>query len=588
MLITSELSAETSDSKQERVLTLQSGMLYDIAERVFFYQKEWHRGSLTFISYEMEVFIFYGGTCMKKLEIFDSTLRDGTQAAGIVFSNEDKINIIKALDRFGIDFIEAGNPASNPKDATLFHTVSSMALINSKLVAFGSTRHKDTKACEDVNLCALAESETEYVTVFGKCWDMHVTEIIRTSLEQNLEMIRDSISFLTQKGKHVFFDAEHFFDGFKRNREYAIDAVKAAQGAGAERIILCDTNGGCFPDEILQIVEYTAKEVNVPLGIHCHNDTDCATANTIAAVKAGAIQLQGTILGFGERCGNLNLLSAIAGLQLKLGYDCVPQKSLHEMTGLALYIAEISNLSLPDFMPYVGKNAFVHKGGMHADGVAKNAASFEHIEPSSVGNSRNFVISEVSGRSAMLSKINGYVPSLTRDSIEMQQIAALLKQQEYKGYQYEAAEASFELLVRNYMGTLHNYFDIVYFKIIGERQDDRQSPSSAIVKIKVGDKTEIAADEGMGPVNAIDKALRQALSFFYKEIGEVHLIDYKVRVVDSNSATAASVRVLIESTDGRDIWTTVGVSTDIINASVTALVDSVKYKLMKDNISLAK
>ena len=518
---------------------------------------------------------------MGKLEIFDSTLRDGAQAASINYSTEDKLAIIRALDDFGIDFIEAGNPSSNPKDVKVFEAAKQLRLAHSALVAFGSTRRKDIAAEEDEALMRLCGVDTEYVSIFGKCWDMHVLDILKTDLNENLAMITDTVSLLTKKGKTVFFDAEHFFDGFKANREYALAAVRAAEAAGAKRIILCDTNGGCFPDEIAEMTSAAVGSLSIPVGIHCHNDTDCAVANSIAAVKSGAVQLQGTLAGFGERCGNACLTSLIAGLQCKLGYECVPADKLPAMTGLVRFIAEISNVSLPDNLPYVGKNAFTHKGGMHADGVSKKSCSFEHIPPEAVGNTRNVLISEVSGRTAMLDKLSRIAPGLDKSSVEIRQILQLLKQQELKGYQYEAAEASFELLVKNYLGTLGSFFTIDYFKIIGERQGDRQTPSSAIVKIQVGGKTEIAADEGDGPVNAIDKALRQALRVFYKEIGEIHLVDYKVRVVDSNSATAASVRVLIESTDGRENWTTVGVSTDIINASVIALVDSMQYKLMR-------
>ncbi|MCH5349995.1 MAG: citramalate synthase, partial [Oscillospiraceae bacterium] len=426
-------------------------------------------------------------------------------------------------------------------------------------------------------------TNVEYVSVFGKSWDMHATEILGTTLEENLNMISDTIKYLVSKGKKVFFDAEHFFDGYKRNPEYALETLKTAEKAGAEAVVLCDTNGGCFPDEISEITEKSVSAVNIPVGIHCHNDTGCAVANSVAAVKAGASQVQGTLIGIGERCGNTNLSTVIANLQLKLGIDCIPEDSPAKLTQLARYIAEVCNMKLTGTMPYVGTSAFAHKGGMHADGVNKNPISFEHLPPESVGNKRNILLSEVAGRSAILRRINEIAPELTKDSFETKAIIDLLKDMEFRGYQYEAAEASFELLVKKYLGKTEDYFGINYFKIIGEKSGGFQNPSSAMVKVSVKGKTEMAAAEGDGPVNAIDKAIRQALTVFYPSIADIHLIDYKVRVVDGSAATAANVRVLIESTDGKDIWTTVGASTDIINASVTALIDSLEYKLVKDS-----
>ena len=520
---------------------------------------------------------------MNNVQIFDSTLRDGAQGENVNFSVEDKFSVMKALDDFGIDFIEAGNPASNPKDMEFFKKAAECPPKNSKLVAFGSTRRKNTSCEDDANLNALADTNVEYVSIFGKSWDMHATEIINTTLEENLNMISDTIKYLNSKGKKVFFDAEHFFDGYKHNPEYALKTLKAAEEAGAITAVLCDTNGGCFPDEIAEITKKAIEAVNIPIGIHCHNDTGCAVANSIAAVKAGALQVQGTVTGIGERCGNTNLSTVIANLQLKLGIQCVPEKSTAQLTQLARYLAEVCNMKLTGTMPYVGKSAFAHKGGMHADGVNKNPISFEHIPPEAVGNKRNILLSEVAGRSAILRRINEIAPELTKESPETKTIIELLKEMEFKGYQYEAADASFELLVKKYLGMVENFFEISYFKIIGEKSGDRQTPSSAMVKVAVNGKTQIGADEGDGPVNAIDKALRQALTVFYPSIADIHLIDFKVRVVDGSAATAANVRVLIESTDGKDIWTTVGASTDIINASVTALVDSIEYKLMKDN-----
>ena len=515
--------------------------------------------------------------------MFDSTLRDGAQGENVNFSVEDKFNVMKKLDEFGIDFIEAGNPASNPKDMTFFNKAAVYPLKHAKLVAFGSTRRKNISCDEDANLNILANTNVEYISVFGKSWDMHVSEIINTSLEENLNMISDTIIYLTSKGKKIFFDAEHYFDGYKANPQYALDTLKAAEKAGAEAVVLCDTNGGCFPDEISEIVTTTISCLNIPVGIHCHNDTGCAVANTIAAVKAGASQVQGTFTGIGERCGNTNLSTVIANLQIKLDMHCVAMENISELTQTARFISEVCNMKLMSTMPYVGKSAFSHKGGMHADGVKKNPHSFEHISPEAVGNKRNILLSDVAGRSEILQRINEIAPELTKDSVETKTIVELLKDLEFKGFQYEAASASFELIVKKYLGLTKNFFEINYFKIIGEKTGRMQSPSSAIVKLEVNGQSCIAADEGDGPVNALDKALRQALIVFYPSIADVHLTDYKVRVIDGNATTAANVRVLVESTDGCDIWTTVGASTDVINASVIALIDSLEYKLMKDN-----
>lgn len=517
-----------------------------------------------------------------KICIYDSTLRDGAQGENINYSVMDKLNITKALDEFGIDYIEAGNPFSNPKDVEYFEKVKTLNLKHSKIVAFGSTRRRDINACDDSSVKVMAGVSVDTVAIFGKSWDLHVTEILKTTLEENLNMISDTISYLTSCGKNVFFDAEHFFDGYKANSEYALETLKTAEKAGAKYIVLCDTNGGCFPDEISEITAAAKSAISIPVGIHCHNDTECSIANSISAVKSGATQVQGTFIGIGERCGNTNLSSLIPSLQMKLGYDCIPDEKLSELTKVARYVAEISNIALSDNMPYVGKSAFAHKGGMHVDGVKKVSYSFEHIPPKSVGNDRTFLISEVAGRTTILSKLTEIAPEITKDSAELSDLMEMLKMQEHKGFQYEAAEASFQLLVLKFLGKFNEFFNIDYFKIIGEQNNSFQKAASAMVKVKVGDKFEIAADEGDGPVNALDKALRNALSRFYPEVTDnFHLIDYKVRVMDTGAGTAAVVRVLIESTDGKDVWTTVGASTDIINASVKALTDSIEYKLLK-------
>ena len=520
-----------------------------------------------------------------KVSIYDSTLRDGAQGENISFSLTDKINITKALDEFGIDYIEAGNPYSNPKDVEYFKKISEIEIKHAKIVAFGSTRRKNADAENDKNLIALKETPVETVAIFGKSWDYHVTDILNTTLEENLHMISDSVSYLVRNGKEVFYDAEHFFDGYKANPQYAIKTLLSATNAGCKYITLCDTNGGCFPHEIEKIVSEVKLLVDIPLSIHCHNDTGCGVANSISAIRAGANQVQGTFTGIGERCGNANLSTVIANLTLKMGIDCIPEDKISCLTDTARYISEIANISLAPNMPYVGKSAFAHKGGMHVDAVKKATKSFEHINPADVGNSREFLLSEVAGRNAILSKVQMVAPEITKDSDELSQILEMLKIQEYKGYYYEAAQASFEILVLKFLGRFKEFFHVEFFKIIGEQTGGCHKPSSAIVKVVVGDKSEIGADEGDGPVNALDKALRTALSKFYPDvINKVALTDYKVRVIDTTEGTGSTVRVLIESTDGESTWVTVGTSCDIINASMKALIDSIEYRLFKEKL----
>jgi 2-isopropylmalate synthase len=518
----------------------------------------------------------------KKIEIFDSTLRDGAQCEGISFSAADKELIIGALDRFGVDFIEAGNPASNPKDQGLFKSLLTNPPKYAKIVAFGSTRKKGVLCENDEGLCALADAGTEYVAVFGKASLFQATEILGVTAEENLKMIEETVRFLVGRGKNVIFDAEHFYDGAKENREYAMAVLFAAVNAGASRLALCDTNGGSFPDEIEAITDSVCeamRDSGVIIGIHSHNDLGCANGNSFAAVSAGATHVQGTFIGFGERCGNANLSAIIAALQLKRGYDCVPEASLKKLTKTARKIAGITNIKLRADMPFVGSGAFSHKAGMHADGVRKNPASYEQIDPALVGNKRNILLSEVAGRSALISRLEEILPErhFDKDDPILSEISEMIKSKEAEGYGFEAAEASFELMVKRRLSLVREFFEIDYFKIIGETI--KGNPSTAIVKVKVGEALNLSAAEGNGPVNALDKALRQALEPFYPVLSEVRLTDYKVRVVDSNSATAAHVRVLIESTDGENIWTTVGASADIINASLIALYDSLMYKL---------
>ena len=518
-----------------------------------------------------------------KITIFDSTLRDGAQAEGISFTVEDKIKIALALDALGVDYIEAGNPGSNPKDLEFFKRIGrEKSLKHAKLIAFGSTRRKGILAKDDDNVNALLKAETDAVCIFGKSWDFHVTEVLRAELDENLEMIRDTIAFFKKHGKEVIFDAEHFFDGYKNNPEYAMATLKAAEKGGADTLVLCDTNGGCFPTEISEKVKKVVAAFSLPIGIHTHNDCEMAVANSIMAVEAGASHIQGTFTGFGERCGNANLSAIIPSLQIKKGYQCIFPEAMAKLTQTARYISDVANISHDERAAYVGQTAFAHKGGMHVDAVKKAPETFEHIDPQVVGNERKSLMSEVAGRSLLLARIQQVSPEMTKDSPETKEIMEKLKELEQKGYQFEGAESSFTLYIRKQLGKYKPLFELVNFKTIGEQPHEEGLGASAVVKITVNDQIEITAAEGNGPVNALDKALRKALEKFYPELSNVHLTDYKVRVLDSTNATASRVRVLIESSDGNESWTTVGVSTDIIEASWLALVDSIEYKLIQD------
>ena len=519
---------------------------------------------------------------MQKLQIFDSTLRDGAQGANISFSADDKIKVIETLDKLGVDFIEAGNPFSNPAEMQFFQKVSALKLNHAKIVAFGSTRRKGITPEEDNNLKSLLAAGTETVAIFGKSHIMHVTDVLKATPEENLAMIYDSVSFLSKNGKKVIFDAEHFFDGYKSDAEYAMKTLSSAADAGAYALCLCDTNGGIFPDEAYEITKKVCDTFpSVIVAIHCHNDGGLAVASSIEAVKAGARQIQGTLLGFGERCGNANLTSIICNLQLKRGYECIPSEKLKDIYESAMTIAETANTAVPQNQPYIGMNAFAHKAGMHADGVLKYSSSFEHIDPAVIGNKRKFLLSEISGKSAIYDKLKNYFPALDKNGKEMDEIVTALKERALQGYQYEAAEASFILLVEKILGKYKSSFDLVNYKIINEQPAIEGKVASAIVKIRVNGITRISASDGEGPVHAMDLALRSALSEFYPTIAKVSLTDYKVRVLDSDKATAAKVRVLITSANSSDSWTTVGVSEDIIEASWIALTDSIDYALMK-------
>lgn len=517
-----------------------------------------------------------------KLQIFDSTLRDGAQGANISFSVDDKLKVIGALDALGVDFIEAGNPFSNPAEMQFFQRIAGLKLRHAKIVAFGSTRRKGVDPAEDGNLKSLLAAGTEYVAIFGKSHIRHATDVLKATPEENLEMIYDSVRFLSSQGKQVIFDAEHFFDGYKTDETYAMAALARAAEAGAYCLCLCDTNGGIFPDEAYRITRAVCERFpDVIVAIHCHNDGGLAVADSIEAVKAGAKQVQGTFLGFGERCGNTNLSTVICNLQLKRGYECIPPENLKDVYGCAMAIAETANTAVPDNQPYIGMNAFAHKAGMHADGVLKYSSSFEHIDPAIIGNKRKFLLSEISGKSAIYDKLKSYFPSLDKNGREMGEIVAALKERALAGYQYEAAEASFVLLVEKILGKYTNSFDLISYKIINEQPAIEGKVASAIVKIRVNGVTKIAASDGEGPVHAMDLALRAALADFYPEIARISLTDFKVRVLDSAKATAAKVRVLITTADSADSWTTVGVSEDVIEASWIALTDSIDYMLMR-------
>ncbi len=519
-----------------------------------------------------------------KVFIYDTTLRDGAQAEGISFTLNDKMKICRLLDDFGVDYIEAGNPTSNPKDIEFFNNISNMKLKNAKLAAFGSTRKPNISVEEDIGVAALLRAHTSVTAIFGKSWDMHVTEILKATLDENIKMIGDTIRYLKNSGKEVIFDAEHFFDGYKANKQYAVQTLMSAVDAGADWIVLCDTNGGTLAYEISFITNEVSQTINVPIGIHCHNDIGTAVANSLEAVLKGAGMVQGTFNGYGERCGNADLTTLIPTLSLKLNKELLCSVNIAELTGLSRYISEIANMSPNSKAPYVGNSAFAHKGGMHIDAVLKNPESFEHIRPELVGNNRRILMSEVSGKSTVVKKIQRVAPWISKDSIEAQGIIDRLKQLEYAGYQFEGADSSFELMVRNMLGIREVFFEVKDFRVHCEDKWEEKYSAYAVIKIQVDGIEEIAAAEGDGPVNAMDRALRKALIRFYPTLSRIRLTDYKVRVLDTTEATAAKVRVHIETTEGDKTWGTVGVSTNIIEASWRALVDSIEYFLYEEKI----
>jgi 2-isopropylmalate synthase len=521
---------------------------------------------------------------MRKIEIYDTTLRDGTQAEDFNLSLEDKIRCSKKLDELGIHYIEGGWPGSNPKDVAYFKEIKNYELKTSKVAAFGSTHNPRSSAEKDRNLGALLKAKTEVITIFGKSWTVHVRDALRTTLERNIEIIRDSLAYVRPKIWKLIYDAEHFFDGFKADPEYALATLKAALEGGAECLVLCDTNGGTLTTDLQRIIKRVKKELpKADLGIHTHNDSELAVANSLAAVELGANQVQGTMNGVGERCGNANLCSIIPAIKLKLKLDCITDEQLTRLRETSRYILELANIRPFRYQPYVGRSAFAHKGGIHVAAVERNPETYEHMYPELVGNRRRVLVSDLSGRSTIKQKAEQYgIEISSKDPVAMQ-VLEELKQLEHEGFQYEAAEGSFELLLNQALGRVKRYFELVGFRVLVSKTDESQpSESEATVMVKVGGKVEHTAATGVGPVNALDNALRKALEKFYPELSNMRLNDYKVRVLPGKEGTAAKVRVLIESVDKDNIWGTVGVSENILEASWLALVDSINYKMFKD------
>ncbi len=522
---------------------------------------------------------------MATIEIYDTTLRDGTQGLDFNLTAEDKVAIAKRLDAFGVDYIEGGWPGSNPKDMRFFDLMKSEHLSRARLSAFGSTRHKANKADNDPNIKALLEAETPVVTLVAKSWDFHVTTALGATLEQNLEMIEDSVRYLKSQDKLVVHDAEHFFDGYRANPEYALATLAAAARGGADRLVLCDTNGGSLPADVAGLVQEVLSRFDVVVGVHMHNDSDLGVANTLAGVSAGASHVQGTVNGYGERCGNANLISIIPNLVLKLGFE--QRQDLRRLRELSHYVDERANLQPNMRAPYVSDTAFAHKGGIHVSAVNKDPKTYEHVDPELVGNKRRVLISDMSGRANLLAKAGEFGEALQSDDPYVRSVLERLKELENRGYSFEGAEASFQILSKKVRGEYQPYFILHGFNInITKRDEDSVPVAEATIKLEVGGQLEHTAASGDGPVNALDRALRKALLRFYPMIEELSLVDYKVRVLSgSETGTGSVVRVQVETTDGHTSWATVGASTDIINASYEALIDAIEYKLLKEKVA---
>ena len=515
-----------------------------------------------------------------KIDFYDTTLRDGAQTEDIAFSLTDKLRITERLDEFGMHFIEGGWPGANPKDILYFKEVKKLNLKNSRVAAFSSTIKLHSNPDEDEIARALLDADTEYVTIVGKSWDLHVRDALKVSLDTNLKMIDKTVAYLKGHGKTVFFDAEHFFDGYRKNAAYAKKVIKTAEEAGASVIVLCDTNGGSMPYEVYEIVQQVRKQTSIKLGIHTHNDTEMAVANTLMAVRAGCTHVQGTVNGFGERCGNANLCSIIPNIILKMGHTGIRKERLAHLRNLSLFVDEMANFIPDKHRPYVGESAFAHKGGIHVSAIRKNAETYEHIKPELVGNSQRVLISDLSGEASILYKAKEYNIDVEKDRKLVREVVKKIKDLEMHGYQFEGAEGSLELLIKKALGVHKKSFELVGFKVIVDKKEKDHPVSEATIMVKVGDQIEHTAALGKGPVNALDMALRKALYKFYPELKEMDLVDYKVRVFTTQEGTEAVTRVLIQSSDGEQTWGTVGVSENIIEASWRALVDSIDYKLL--------
>jgi len=518
----------------------------------------------------------------EKITIYDTTLRDGSQTEGVSFTVNDKLKITEKLDDLGVHYIEGGWPGSNPKDKEYFKLVKAKKLKNSRIAAFGSTRRAGITAAKDPNLRALVSSQAKTLTIFGKSWDLHVTDVIKTTLYENLKMIKDSVSYLKNKKRDVFYDAEHFFDGYKNNPEYALKTILAAEEGGADCIVLCDTNGGTLPNEVRRIVGEVKEQMTAPLGIHTHNDLQMGVANSLAAVEMGAVQVQGTFNGLGERCGNADLCTIVGILHTKLKRKSIPDSKVKKLTETAYYLSEVSNMKLADNHAFVGHSAFAHKGGVHIDAMLKNPLAYEHVNPELVGNHRRFITSELAGKMPIIIKARQMDVTLDKKSKEAKKLLKDLQNKEHSGYQFEAADASFELFMKRALNKYKPFFKLEGFKVSTEKRFDSRIFAEASLRLEVNGKEKFSAADGDGPVDALDSALREALHEFYPGLADMHLTDYKVRVLESKAGTAAKVRVLIESQDKTDSWTTVGVHENIIEASWEALIDSIEYKLLKD------
>jgi len=517
-------------------------------------------------------------TTTNEILIYDCTLRDGTQGENISLSVQDKLLIAQRLDEFGVQWIEGGWPGSNPKDADFFEKAKKVEWSHAKIAAFGSTRHWKNPVEQDPNLKALLDATTPTVTLVGKSWDFHVHQALGIELDQNLQIIRESILFMKEHGKEVVFDAEHFFDGYRENPEYSLQVLEVAHDAGADWLVLCDTNGGSLPSFISDIVARVCSTFEM-VGIHTHNDCELGVANSVVAVEAGAQMVQGTMNGYGERIGNANLTSIIPTLELKLGKRVVGKEKLGNLTPLAYFVSETANVTLPNTLPYVGSSAFAHKGGIHVSAILKDSRTYEHIDPAAVGNSRRVLVSDLSGKSNLLYKIQEF-GDLNLERLDLNALLQEIKRLEYEGYQFEGAEASLKLLVNLFTGSDQRPFEMEGFRVVVDQARDGAFLSEATVKVSVADGHEHTASDGNGPVHALDLATKKALKRFFPEIEGIHLTDYKVRVLDARDGTAAKVRVLIQSTDGTESWTTVGVSSNVIEASWLAIIDSLLYRLV--------